>query len=472
MIGREKGVRDRVVNEKSQATAAAAASLPVRRSVATDKGIRGRRTRNLSCSAVAGVQAGGLSVTTLARSLFGAFLEGSSSTNQNLEVVAALVRMEASFLKNEDYLQQYRNISSKLRKRFLRKPNVAEASEEFGSLEHTLADSEVWTGAGLCCIAVARCQQSLANAYAEADALTQAARCYAKAEHATRDILCPSFGDNLLTSASCYRRAIAIHSSNEGQRQPSPQPGAGSSSGKSSGSTSPSGASESEQQGAGSNIVPAALSIELANTLEMCDRCSEALPVLLSAADMLHDCPVQLLRVLQQLHDCYILLGDLDGALKTCVKMLDVAWQQREQQTREFSSVPASFRDVISRCEVASLLLLLILQPLPQRTPDVLTNVFNKYSLSSVASQSNGQCPAHRSLISMINGQCLAHLIEINAPFGDRGLWCLLQSVAVAARARDCCAVTELAVPLTALLHHLPYHLHLLHLLVLHVNRG
>ncbi|KAF2364239.1 hypothetical protein FHG87_005002 [Trinorchestia longiramus] len=30
----------------------------------------------------AGVQAGGLSVTTLARSLFGAFLEGSSSTNQ------------------------------------------------------------------------------------------------------------------------------------------------------------------------------------------------------------------------------------------------------------------------------------------------------------------------------------------------------------------------------------------------------
>ncbi|KAF2363948.1 SAC domain [Trinorchestia longiramus] len=37
---------------------------------------------NLSCSVVAGVQAGGLSVTTLARSLFGAFLEGSSSTNQ------------------------------------------------------------------------------------------------------------------------------------------------------------------------------------------------------------------------------------------------------------------------------------------------------------------------------------------------------------------------------------------------------
>jgi hypothetical protein len=49
-----------------------------------------------------------------------------------------------------------------------------------GALEHKLADSELWSGAGLCCIAIARCQQSLANAHAEAEALAQAARYYAK----------------------------------------------------------------------------------------------------------------------------------------------------------------------------------------------------------------------------------------------------------------------------------------------------
>lgn len=49
-----------------------------------------------------------------------------------------------------------------------------------GNLERSLIDTEVWQGAGLCSVAVARCQQTLSNTRAEAVALTQAARHYAK----------------------------------------------------------------------------------------------------------------------------------------------------------------------------------------------------------------------------------------------------------------------------------------------------
>jgi hypothetical protein len=81
-------------------------------------------------------------------------------------------------------------------------------------------------------------------------------------EHATRDILSPSFGDSLLTASSCYRKAIDIHTSTDAQRQQSPStftPG------KTNESNSASAMNESELQGCGKNIIPAALSVELAD---------------------------------------------------------------------------------------------------------------------------------------------------------------------------------------------------------------
>lgn len=49
-----------------------------------------------------------------------------------------------------------------------------------GQLARDLSEGEAWAQAGLCCVAVARCEQSLANPTTEVAALTQAARYFLK----------------------------------------------------------------------------------------------------------------------------------------------------------------------------------------------------------------------------------------------------------------------------------------------------
>ena len=49
-----------------------------------------------------------------------------------------------------------------------------------GHLARSLGEGEAWAQAGLCCVAVARCEQTLANSTTEVSALTQAARYFLK----------------------------------------------------------------------------------------------------------------------------------------------------------------------------------------------------------------------------------------------------------------------------------------------------
>ena len=61
-------------------------------------------------------------------------------------------------------------------RRFLRKPNVSEAAEEFGRLAGRLAQSELPEYAGLTQLARAKCLETLGTKTAETDALIAAAR--------------------------------------------------------------------------------------------------------------------------------------------------------------------------------------------------------------------------------------------------------------------------------------------------------
>ena len=63
-------------------------------------------------------------------------------------------------------------------------------------------------------------------------------------------------------------------------------------------------------------------------------------------------------------------------------------------------------------------------------------------------------------------------LFLLTAPFHNTQLFSLLQCLSLTVSDKDRTAVQELSKPLTVLLHHLPYHLHLLHLIVMHVQRG
>ena len=75
-----------------------------------------------------------------------------------------------------DVFTNYRTITNKVKKRFLKKPNYSEASDQFGTLTRVLRQQECPQYAGFCCLAKARCENTLSNSIAEVEALLEAAR--------------------------------------------------------------------------------------------------------------------------------------------------------------------------------------------------------------------------------------------------------------------------------------------------------
>ena len=59
-------------------------------------------------------------------------------------------------MEGQEYLTEYRNISNKLKKRFLRRPNVSEASEQFRGLAKRLEDNEEPQYAAYCHLATGK----------------------------------------------------------------------------------------------------------------------------------------------------------------------------------------------------------------------------------------------------------------------------------------------------------------------------
>ncbi|KAG0730058.1 Factor VIII intron 22 protein [Chionoecetes opilio] len=171
------------------------------------------------------------------------------------------------------FLVQYRGISSKLKKRFLRKPNVAEASDEFGQLARELSDGEAWAQAGLCCVAVAKCEQTLLNASTEVSAVTQAARYFLKAETVNHQLHCPSFNEHLMTAISCFQHAIQLYND---QAKPA---------------------------------LAASLAVELGQALRSLGKPSEALTYLCMATDLHAASPFHHLTCLGHIASCKIELG-------------------------------------------------------------------------------------------------------------------------------------------------------------------
>lgn len=81
-----------------------------------------------------------------------------------------------------DILTKYQIISNKLKKRFLRKPNVTEASDQFCGLAIECEQKELWQYAGLCYLAAARCHGTLKNTSSEINLLIKAGRQFLTAE--------------------------------------------------------------------------------------------------------------------------------------------------------------------------------------------------------------------------------------------------------------------------------------------------
>lgn len=243
-----------------------------------------------------------------------------------------------------DFLCQYKNISNKLKKRFLRKPNVAEASEQFSILTKELQRQECPHYAAFCCLAVARCEHTLGNSVGETQALVQSARLYLEAEQQNHLLQCPSFGEHLNASISCYSHGIK---------------------------------SLLEQK---QNSLAASLCLELGEALSWLGRSSDAIQHFQKAADLQNQCPLNYLTALEKVASCKLEIGDFDGALTILTQMIVIAEEKVSQINGRAVGV---FGSILADTEVTLLLVLLYLKPPPQKLSPEQSKFMEKYTSGS-----------------------------------------------------------------------------------------
>lgn len=348
-----------------------------------------------------------------------------------------------------DFLARYRQVSNKLKKRFLRKPNVAEAGEQFGQLGRELRVQECLPYAAWCQLAVARCQQALFHGPGEALALTEAARLFLRQERDARQrLVCPAaYGEPLQAAASALGAAVRLHLQ------------------------------------LGQPAAAAALCLELAAALRDLGQPAAAAGHFQRAAQL--QLPLLPLAALQALGDaasCQLLARDYTGALAIFTRMQRLA---REHGSHPVQPVPpplplqpqpqpqgpqqgpgagpalpaaplppnagpatapspaalGAFSDVLVRCEVSRVLLLLLLQPPPAKLLPEHAHTLEKYSweaFDSHGQESSGQLPEE--------------------------LFLLLQSLVMATHEKDTEAVKSLQVEMWPLLS--AEQNHLLHLVL------
>ncbi|XP_036271626.1 40-kDa huntingtin-associated protein [Pipistrellus kuhlii] len=353
-----------------------------------------------------------------------------------------------------DFLARYRQVSNKLKKRFLRKPNVAEVGEQFAQLGRELRAQECLPYAAWCQLAVARCHQELFHGPGEALALTEAARLFLQQElDARQRLACPAAaGEPLQAAASALGAAVRLHLE------------------------------------LGQPAAAAALCLELAAALRALGQPAAAAGHFQRAAQLqLSPLPLAALQALGDAASCQLLARDHNAALATFTRMQRLAQElgshplqpppppqpQVESQPPGLQHGPGAapapiapiapiaappppnagsaaapspavlgaFSDIAVRCEVSRVLLLLLLQPPPAKLLPEHAHTLEKYSWEAFDSQGQeggGQLP--------------------------EDLFLLLQSLVMAAHEKDTEAVKALQVELWPLLS--AEQNHLLHLVL------
>uniref|UniRef100_A0A3B3C9N2 Coagulation factor VIII associated n=1 Tax=Oryzias melastigma TaxID=30732 RepID=A0A3B3C9N2_ORYME len=222
-----------------------------------------------------------------------------------------------------DFLARYRAVSNKLKKRFLRKPNVAEASEQFGQLAKELKQQDCLQYAAFCNLAMARCEQTLFNAPGEALALTEAARLFLTSEKENRALQAPGFDEHLQAALNCYSFA----------------------------------------------------------TKEM-NRPGEAIVYYQRAAELQTQSPIEALLSMGEMASCKILTRDYDGALSVFTEM-QLLCQEKGLQLPGSSTPVGAFLDIVAKCEISRVLLLMLLEPPPQKLLPEHAQTLERYAWES-----------------------------------------------------------------------------------------
>lgn len=302
-------------------------------------------------------------------------------------------------------MQEYRNISNKLKKKFLKKPNVFEGSEQFGRLAKQLKVDGCPHYSGFCYLAQARCEHTLGNWCSEASTLIEAARSFVQAERSIQETLCPSFQEHLNAAINCYSHAIRIYLENK------------------------------------QYSLAASLCIELGNALKMFGKTSQSIQHFQRATELLQHHPMECLDALNFLAAAKIETKDYEGALVIYTEMFYLAKERGPTSCAQ--KTIGAVADILAQCEIFRLLLLLLLQPAPQRTRPEHSQLLEKYLWNA----------SDEDLSKSVLGE---------------ELFLLVQSVVMACHAKNISSLKQLESLITP--HLTSLQVHLLHLVLETIN--
>ncbi|CAG9831789.1 unnamed protein product [Diabrotica balteata] len=253
--------------------------------------------------------------------------------------------MDSEYVDN-DLLDKYMTISNKLKKRFLKKPNVAEACESFSSLAKQCESLELPVYAGLCWIAAARCEGSLLNNTGETSCLIHSARQLMKAEEIDREICCETvYGEYLQAGLSSCAHAASRLSKN--------------------------------------CILPLCLDLEIIDFLKRINKPEYIESFAEDAVELSVEHCGSRIYALELMASHFIKTGDYLAALETFFEISKLLEK----------CVPNGFRsEILLKCEINSIFLLLILRPNPQKLAPHLTRILEKYTWGDTNDESLKAC--------------------------------------------------------------------------------
>ena len=198
-------------------------------------------------------------------------LKFTSRPPRGRDVFTLLNHTHAYMNPTEDFLGAYREITGKLKKRFLRKPNASQASEELSALGRRLNEQGAHSYAAFFSQTAARCEKEAGNEQREAEALTEAARRFLTTVRDAKRLKSLHFQEDLVSAVQCYKNAVGLYVAQE-QR-----------------------------------TLAAALDLELADVLTVeLKRSSEAVPFYEEAVELLGQNSAELLHAMGKLATCYL----------------------------------------------------------------------------------------------------------------------------------------------------------------------
>ncbi|CAH0564276.1 unnamed protein product [Brassicogethes aeneus] len=282
-----------------------------------------------------------------------------------------------------DILEQFKNTSNKVKKRFLRKPNLTEACDSFTNLAQQCESLELPAYAGLCWIATACCEGSLSNLPGETNCLLKAGRQFLKAEEIDHALGCPRpSSENLQAGLSCITHAIEK-------------------------------CGDSGPMNVGYNL-------EVVDFLNKIGQGEYSETYLHSAVNLSENRPDTKVYCLELLAKKFIENGDFVAALETYTEISKILENLPKSGSRS---------DLLLKCEINSVFLLLILKPSPQKLSSRSAKILVKYTWGDQSDSSLRACKMTekmfllmQSLVTICQSVDTSNLISLEGEF-----WNLLE---------------------------------------------